>query len=202
MKNEVKRAERSFDGSTYTRWGRTVCPEGAILVYDGYAAGGHYKHKGSGSNYLCLSKDPTWNNFTEGFQTADRIYGAEYYTKDYLFSKHLHYQDVPCAVCRIPRNNVLMIPGRNICYEDYVLEYSGYLMGGYYSHASSSEYVCVDHKPETLEAGNEVKDEKYMFYVEASCGVLKCPPYKHTREITCAVCSFSPSDTKTKLNTN
>ena len=195
MKKELKQAKRSFDGSTYTRWGRTVCPEGAILVYDGYAAGGHYTHKGSGSNYLCLSRDPTWNEPIEGFQNADRIYGTEYVTNDYPFSRHLHHQDVPCAVCRIPRNNVLMIPGRNICHEDYVLEYSGYLMSGHFSHQSPSEYVCVDDKPVTLTAGNDIKSERHMYYVEASCGVLKCPPYKHARELTCAVCSFSPSVT-------
>jgi hypothetical protein len=195
MKNKLSRTERSFDGTTYTRWGRTICPEEAFLVYDGYAGGGHYTHKGSGSNYLCLPRDPTWGQYIDGFQTADRIYGAEYYTADYPNWKHLHYQDVPCAVCRIPRNNVFMIPGRNICYKDYVLEYSGYLMGGHYSHASSSQYVCVDEKPEILEAGNGAKDEKYFYFVEASCGgALKCPPYKHTRELTCAVCSFSPTD--------
>ncbi|XP_060567425.1 short-chain collagen C4-like [Ruditapes philippinarum] len=194
MKKKLIRAERSFDGSTYTRWGRTICPKGAFLVYDGYVAGGHYTHKGSGSNYMCLPKDPTWSQYIDGFQSADRIYGAEYHTGDYPYWKHLHYQDVPCAVCRIPRNNVLMIPGRSVCYKGYVLEYSGYLMAGHFSHAGSSEYVCVDEKPEALEAGNGAKDEKYFFFVQAACGVLKCPPYENTRELTCAVCSFFPAD--------
>jgi hypothetical protein len=87
-----------------------------------------------------------------------------------------------------------MIPGRNICYKDYTLEYSGYLMSGHYSNAGSSEYICVDDKPEALEAGNEVKDEKYSYFVEASCGALKCPPYKNSRELACVVCSFLPGD--------
>ncbi|XP_053378710.1 short-chain collagen C4-like [Mercenaria mercenaria] len=200
LKSKLVRAERSFDGSTYTRWGRTVCPTGATLVYDGYVAGGHYTHTGSGVNYLCLPKDPTWGRYIGGFQTADRIYGTEYYTADYPYSKNLNYQDVPCAVCRIPRNNVLMIPGRNKCHKDYILEYSGYLMGGHYSHAGASEYVCVDDHPETLEAGRDVRDEKYFYYVQAACGGLKCPPYVDTRELTCAVCSFSPAETKSILN--
>ncbi|XP_060607833.1 uncharacterized protein LOC132759981 [Ruditapes philippinarum] len=56
-------------------------------------------------------------------------------------------------------------------------EYSGYLMAGHFSHAGSSEYVCVDDKPEALEAGNGAKDETFFFFVQAACGVLKCPPY-------------------------
>lgn len=192
LKNMLNRTIRSFDGSTYTRWGRTVCPTGAALVYEGFVAGGHYTHSGSGVNYMCLPSDPTWGQYLDGFQTADRVYGAEYHTSDYSYLKHVHGQDVPCAVCRIPRNNVLMIPGRNKCYKDYVLEYNGYLMGGHYSHAGASEYVCVDGSLETTEAGQEVRNEKYMFLVQAACGVLKCPPYADTRELTCAVCSYSP----------
>ncbi|XP_045163648.1 short-chain collagen C4-like [Mercenaria mercenaria] len=192
LESKLVRTERSFDGSTYTRWGRTVCPTGATLVYDGFAAGGHYTHAGSGSNYICLPKDPVWGNYSDGFQTADRIYGIEYHTSDYSYWKNFHGQDAPCAVCRIPRNNVLMVPGRNTCDKDYKLEYSGYLMGGHYSHAGASEYVCVDDHPESLEGGHEVKSEQFFFFVQATCGVLQCPPYESTRELTCAVCSFSP----------
>jgi hypothetical protein len=64
--------------------------------------------------------------------------------------KYLHGHEIPCAVCRIPRNNVLMVPGKNRCHDNYMLEYKGYLMGEHHGHVSFSEYVCVDENPETL----------------------------------------------------
>lgn len=190
---KLNQTDRSRDGSTYTRWGRTECPAGASLVYAGFVAGNHYTHSGSGVNYLCLPPDPIWGSYTEGFQSADRVYGAEYHTSGYKDWENLNGHDVPCVICRIPRNNVIMIPGRNQCYKDYILEYSGYLMGGHHSHAGASEYVCVDGEPETTDAGHEIRNEKYMFFVQVACGTLKCPPYSDTRELTCAVCSYSPS---------
>ena len=47
-------------GVTYVRWGRTTCPdtEGTEVVYTGRAAGSHYSSSG-GSNYQCLTADPT-----------------------------------------------------------------------------------------------------------------------------------------------
>ena len=60
-------------GSTYVRWGRTVCPTipGTSLVYSGYAAGGHYYQSGSGANYICLSQTPEYLDFS----TADTAQG-------------------------------------------------------------------------------------------------------------------------------
>ena len=44
-------------GTTYVRWGRTVCPDinGTELVYDGLTAGSAYNH-GGGANYICTAK--------------------------------------------------------------------------------------------------------------------------------------------------
>ena len=41
-------------GAVYTRWGRTVCPQGATLVYAGRAAGTKYNVKGGTSDTLCM----------------------------------------------------------------------------------------------------------------------------------------------------
>jgi len=97
-------------GSTYVRWGRTSCPSTSELVYEGYAGGGSYGHTGTGTNYLCLPKDPQWAPDTtpayKGF-----VHGAEYQTHD-SFLDGLKDNDVPCAVCKTNSSNVLMIPAR------------------------------------------------------------------------------------------
>ena len=62
-------------------------------MYDGYAAGGYYSHTGSGTNYLCLPKDPLHEPDIASGSRA-RIYGAEY-SKQLGFKNNLHNHDVP-----------------------------------------------------------------------------------------------------------
>ena len=48
-------------GVTYTRWGKSSCPnvEETELVYTGRAGGSHYQHAGA-ANYLCMPLDPQY----------------------------------------------------------------------------------------------------------------------------------------------
>ena len=103
--------------------------------------------------------------------------------------KVLHQQDPPCVVCRSPRSSVHMIPARNLCYGDWNLEYTGYLVGGHYGHTAASEFICLDEDPEVVAGGEANKNGKLFYFAEARCGSLKCPPYINGRELTCAVCS-------------
>ncbi|CAG2219890.1 unnamed protein product [Mytilus edulis] len=175
---------------TYIRWGRTKCPQGATLVYDGYAAGNHYSISGSGSNYLCLPKNPDWKEYTSGENYGTgKIYGVEYEVFSHKpYPKSFHNQDTPCAVCLTPRSTVLMIPGKITCHEGWHKEFSGYLMSNM-SKVRGSEYICVDEKLETVPGGKASRDHSLVFPVEAVCGTLQCPPYVDGREITCIVCS-------------
>lgn len=179
--------------SSYIRWGHSACAGNATLVYEGYAAGSHYTHTGAAVNYLCLPTDPDWSKYVDGFQDVARIYGSEYETALYNNDwKNVQNYDVPCALCRTTRANVIMLPGKNVCHKDYVLEYSGYLMAGRYLHAAASEYVCVDNNFQTIPNTAEDKNGVLFYHVEAECGSLKCPPYVNGRELTCAVCSYGP----------
>ena len=47
-------------GVTYTRWGKSSCPNiiGTELVYTERAGGTHYSHKGGAANHLCMPLDP------------------------------------------------------------------------------------------------------------------------------------------------
>ena len=185
--------------TTYTRWGRTTCPgNGSESVYDGFAGGSHYSHKGGASSMLCLPRDPDW----EAGKTSDKtdsyvglVYGAEYQDgqgrSDQLFGESHYEQDVPCVVCEVTRRStVLMIPGRSKCHPGWTLEYAGYLMAGHYEFNGATDYYCVDKDPENLPGGTANQNGYLLYFVEARCvASLRCPPYVNGRELQCAVCT-------------
>ncbi|KAL3880010.1 hypothetical protein ACJMK2_032282 [Sinanodonta woodiana] len=184
-------------GTTYVRWGRTVCPENATeLIYKGYMAGSDHRQTGNGPNNLCLPEDPTWAKYQDGTSDGDhrgRVYGTEYeiggsgtYTP---FSTNLLDNDVPCAVCQTTRLSSIMIPGRTNCYSGWTVEYSGYLVSMYHSHASPLEYVCLDGNPESIDGGIANLNGHMIYLVDVICGALRCPPYVNGRELACVVCS-------------
>ena len=184
--------QESF-GSTYVRWGRKTCPRGSTEVYKGYAAGSYYSHKGGAANPVCLTDKPTWGKFTEKREEYGAfIYGAEYATYEYSMWTYIQNHDVPCVVCRVPQKDVLMVPGSLVCPKSYRVQYNGYLMAGSYGHPAPSQFICVDGNPEAIDRSFEDKDGYLLYFVQASCGSLSCGPYSQNREITCAVCSFSP----------
>ncbi|XP_060603637.1 short-chain collagen C4-like isoform X2 [Ruditapes philippinarum] len=178
--------------SIYTRWGRRACPAGASLVYEGFAAGGEYRDTGAAANYLCLPQSPDWDNKSNNPGGVGLIYGAEYESHKSIF-QHLAEHDVPCAVCQVPRSSVVMVPGKNTCFKNFVKEYSGYLMAGQPTQNAASEYVCVDGEPEPASKSLTTDlNGKLFYFVRAKCGALKCPPYKEGDDLTCVVCSYSP----------
>ena len=82
-----------------------------------------------------------------------------------------------------------MIPGRNVCYSGWNMEYHGYLSSGYYGYASSSSYACVDINPENLIGGEKNENGKLFYPVVSKCHPLQCPPYHDDYPLTCVVCS-------------
>jgi hypothetical protein len=175
-------------GDTFTRWGRSSCPNGTTLIYDGFAGGSDYLSEGGAANYVCLHKQPTWNDQTVIKSTKNNIYGAEYQVGSPW--PNIYQHDVPCAVCHVSSSSIYMIPGRNICNEKHILQYSGYLMSSYDSHKSATEFVCVDDQPQAFPGTEADHNGKLFYFVFAKCGSLKCPPYEEGKKVTCAVCSF------------
>ena len=179
--------EASGGGVSYIRWGRTVCPSGAEMVYVGRAAGSYYSHPGGGSNYQCVTLQPKNLSYTRGTSTAVAlIYGSEYQT--YSNTK-LRDHDVPCVVCYVPtRTAKIMIPGTYECPARWTREYEGFLMTAYYRHYRTT-FECVDRAAEVVEGSRKNIDGALFFYVEPRCGSLPCPPYDEQKEMTCAVCT-------------
>ena len=142
----------SSGGVTYTRWGKSSCPEveDTRLVYYGMTGGTqHYEH-GGGANHLCMPEDPEYSDtlkYEDGEQGAAHVYGSEY-QDPILQGKHDH--NVPCAVCYVStRQSVLMIPAKVSCPKNWTREYYGYLMTEHKYHRRSM-FECADKDLEPI----------------------------------------------------
>lgn len=188
----------SCGGATYTRWGRTTCPDatGTELVYRGRVVGSSYREAGS-SNYLCLSKNPQSLQITYGIQQyRGRLYGTQYYTYDHppAFSNLARYL-APCSVCRSSvRTSSITIPGSIHCPQTWTKEYYGYLMGEQYDRSHHSRApICVDLNAESDGSGYSYyqgyQDFSALYFIETACSGIECPPNNYGGELACVVCT-------------
>ena len=197
LKEEISKSSKKSE-TVYTRWGRTTCPGiNSETVYSGYAAGSHWTHVGAAASMLCLPTDPDWEggNYSDAHNVhTGLLYGTEYHDgqdrTDTLFGEDHYQQDVPCVLCNVKgRSSTIMIPGKTRCHAGWTFEYSGYLMSGHYAHTAATDYYCVDLSPEEVPNSSEDKNGRLLYFVEARCGSLLCPPYVEGREFRCVVCT-------------
>ncbi|XP_074631113.1 uncharacterized protein LOC141889700 [Acropora palmata] len=192
-KGEKGQDGTGMNGVNYVRWGRTSCPNGAQIVYQGIIGGELYKHHGGGSQYLCLPRIPKYDKYQNGHQGAGYVYGTEYEVSQYNgnpFDRNLHDHDAPCAVCFVKsRGSMLMMPARNDCPSGWTKEYHGYLMTADRGDKHSTEFICVDGNPEYVHGSDRNSNGALLYPVEGVCGSLPCLPYVAGRELTCAVCT-------------
>lgn len=161
-------------------------------------AGSDKSHPGTGSNYLCLSDEPTWGHVDTTVESLGKLTGVEYQFWNHRSSgayeflgDNMFNHNAPCAVCLSQRSVSIMIPGRASCYEGWTKEYGGYLVSGYHGDSSATQYVCLDGRPEKVVNGDADDEDNRLYFVEAVCGKsLACPPYIGGREIACVVCSI------------
>ena len=187
--------EERNGGTVYVRWGHDQCPSTAQLVYSGRVGGPRYNHAGGGSNPQCLPLDPNFLTLISGSQTHRALmYGAEYETLTDSNS-HVHGRqdhDVPCAVCHVSnRTAVYMVPAKYTCPTGWTREYYGYLMSELTnSKRQRTQYTCMDVALRPANGSSTSNHDGLVFYfVEGRCGLLPCPPYDQTKELSCAVCT-------------
>ena len=187
--------------TVYTRWGRSTCP-GTVSepVYNGFAGGSLNTQSGGAPSMLCLPRDPDWDagryNDAKRGSSNGIIYGAEYRDSpginDNLFGKSHFGHDIPCVVCLVRQSSVLIITGKSKWgYDGWSLEYSGYLMSSHLGHQKPADFYCVDKDPEDVGGGAVQSGGLLLYFVEARCGSLRCPPYVDGREFQCAVCTIN-----------
>ena len=183
-------------GTTYIRWGRTVCPNetGTELVYNGIAAGSLYTDVGGGANYICMPDEDDVEYHDEA-TTANlnlaRVYAAEYRMRDGQALDHLLDYTVLCTVCAVSsRSAQVMIPGRLTCPDTWTVEYTGWLVADR-NNLNRAEFICLDKTPDaTIKTSTSIQGAR-MHHVEAACSStgLPCPPFDATKELSCVVCT-------------
>lgn len=190
-KGDRGRDGAGITGVKYVRWGKTKCPSGAQLVYEGIIGSSYYGHHGGGGEYICLPKVPKYDKYKDGYQSGSYIYGTEYEVKGFNpFKSNLHDHEAPCAVCYVSsRATQLMIPARNECPSAWTEEYHGYLMSENAGHKQSRNFICVDRDAEFVHGSRANLNGALLYIVEGQCGSLPCLPYVAGRELTCAVCT-------------
>ena len=183
----------SSGGVTYTRWGKSSCPEveDTKLVYSGRTGGMQFYEHGGGANHLCMPENPEYSDtlkYNDGEQGVSRLYGSEY-QDPVLQGTHDH--NVPCAVCYVStRQSVLMIPAKVSCPKNWTMEYYGYLMTEHKYHRRSM-FECVDKDLEPIPNSRADTNGALFFHVEADCDSgLPCSPYNNYKELNCVVCTI------------
>ena len=175
------------------RWGRTTCPteNGTELLYAGRAAGQRYINQGGGADILCLPNNPEY--FTADSPTnAARLFGVEFNSA--VTGSNLLNHNLACALCYTPiRIAMVMIPAWTHCPAAWTKEYVGYLMTEHGTH-HRLQHVCVDQNTEFVpgEGGDSGDFIASLHHVATNCNTrsgIDCPPYSHTKDITCAVCT-------------
>ena len=204
---DISRTLPSYGGVTFTRWGKTSCPEESKLIYRGQMASPDLNAAGGGANYLCLDSDPSYQPNSPSNHASSYI-GRVWYQviRDHYTVSPLTYHSVPCSVCESARGRVthLMLPAQTRCpSSEWTLEYSGYLMSSA-SHGDPSgtpttryyrtSYVCVDTDFESFSTRhNTAWEGSPLYLVQAECqrsGTLaSCPPYQPRKALSCAVCT-------------
>ena len=173
---------------TYTRWGKSSCPNvtGTELVYTGRVGGSYHSHTGGGANHLCMPLDPEYTlPYWTGVQGHSYVYRTEY--EHPIQGTHQH--NVPCAVCYAStRETVLMIPAKTSCPTSWTREYYGYLTSDHYTH-HPSHFECVDRDQESLPGSQGNTYGALFYHVEANCNGMPCPPYDAQKELNCVVCT-------------
>ena len=119
-------------GVTYTRWGRTSCPNDteAQLVYSGRAGGTNYLVRGGSAEKSCLPDDPDYISGSVDLNMEKSVVqGAEFEISNGSPLQYLHEHNAPCAVCDVPtRAKVIMVPVKTVCPPSWTREFYGYLM--------------------------------------------------------------------------
>ena len=182
-------------GTTYIRWGRTVCPDvtGTELVYDGLTAGSHVSDRGGGANFICTANGADVEYHPEA-TTANgnyvTLYGTEYQFHSGQALNDLLDHNAPCAVCEVTScSKLIMIPGRYTCPNTWTVEYSGWLVATYHGHYRAM-FICLDKTLETVVGAAANTEGAQLQHVEAACITgLPCPNYDDRKEMACVVCT-------------
>eukprot|EP00164_Ancoracysta_twista_P001878 GFYU01002467.1.p1 GENE.GFYU01002467.1~~GFYU01002467.1.p1 ORF type:complete len:957 (-),score=279.64 GFYU01002467.1:133-3003(-) len=176
-------------GDTYVSWGVADCGPKDVMLYQGWAAGAHHSHAGSGANLLCVPPEQARSDsYSPRDENGGILYGTEWRTNGYGVAslKHLNKYSLGCAVCATSGRKVFDHPGRRDCPAGSELIAKGFLFSSHYHHYRSS-FVCVNAVSQQVGSSHDYADSLY-YPVEYRNAKLH-PTFRDHVEGTCAICS-------------
>ena len=177
-------------GTTYIRWGRTDCPSGAVILYNGRAAGSPNHNSGGTSDYLCLPSRPryqtTYNDITA------RLEGVEYERWPSSYPR-AGRDNMPCVVCHVPTRSAMFVQQASyLCPSGWNREYYGYMMSSKWDDPRTST-ICVDASSQAVPGTGTSTNRLGLYLLSVRCphslSELACGPYVDGRILWCAVCT-------------
>ncbi|GIY91671.1 uncharacterized protein CEXT_742611 [Caerostris extrusa] len=201
LKKKINISEKKMYGTgtgTYTRWGSKECPSSPMMfkLHTGYMASTTSRGIGGGSDYLCLPDNPEFSENQPDFGNKEStvVTGVKYgLMDDHPFQEHnariFPGKGIPCALCHMTnRTLVHVFPAENECPDEWIYEYSGYLMAG---TNIPGTHICLNDPPVSYEELAEETQSHTLTIVHVSDkdGGLPKPPYEKKAAIKCVVCS-------------
>ena len=177
-------------GTTYIRWGRTTCPSGAVMLYNGRAAGSPNHNSGGTSDYLCLPSRPRYQ--TTYKDIIARLDGVEYEGWPSSYPRAGH-DNMPCVVCHVPTRSAMFVQQASyLCPSGWNREYYGYMMSNKWDHRRTST-ICVDASSQAVPGTGTSTNRLGLYLLSVLCphsySELACGPYVDGRILSCAVCT-------------
>ncbi|KAG8193102.1 hypothetical protein JTE90_013862 [Oedothorax gibbosus] len=205
MQKRIVVKERKLYGtgtSTYTRWGTKECPKSPMIskLHTGIMSSTTNRGTGGASDYICLPENLgiVGKDVNDTGKTDNSVFisGVKYgLMDDHPFeegnARYYFGKGVPCAVCHLTNRTLIhQFPARSTCPDDWLHEYSGYLMAG---SNLPGKHACMDIKPEANEHGDTQEDQQAhtlsLVHVSDKDGGLPMPPYTKNSAVKCVVCS-------------
>ena len=119
------------------------------------------------------------------------VHAAEYQMQNGQALDHLLGYTVLCAVCAVSTHSAqVMIPGRLICPDTWIVEYTRWLVADRSTH-NRVMFICLDKTPDaTIKTSTSIQGAR-KHHIEAVCSStgLPCPPFDATKELSCVVCT-------------
>lgn len=175
--------------TTFTRWGRTVCPATSTLMYRGWVLSGRYTDAGASVSYVCGPENPEWSPYARSSnQNGHLLWGTEFEPTGHTQMNALAQREARCAVCETTGTNTLVIPFAASCPSGWTEQYQGVLAGTDYTQTQQTETLCMDDNPESWgDTSNHNHGLLYSAEVERNSGLPSA--FLQDYEPACVVCT-------------
>lgn len=143
--------------STYINWGRSDCPGGHSVVYEGRAVAPAFDNAGGGAEYICLHESGSAGGLSiMNAPAMSSVVGVhlETFADPSAFGLPMNIEPlssdngdaIACAVCLTFDSTTIMVPNSNMCPSmSWDMAYTGFLM-------TARDYISItplnlDHDP-------------------------------------------------------